>query len=189
MDNLILLQINWFTKSYTSLVKKVIGSIIKKAYLNNNNITLKTNQSNVKIVLLFLNKHTLCRYKQLIDIAAEDVPTNSNRFTINYIISSITYNHRVLLSITTNELDYLPSAVSIFSSACWLEREVWDLFGVFFKGNPDLRRILTDYGFSGHPLRKDFPLSGFYEIYYSLDKKRILTEPIELAQEYRVFTL
>jgi len=189
MNELVLIQLNWFNKSYARLIKKIINSVAKAIFVHNNNIVIKTDITNLKLALFFLNKHTLCSYKQLIDIAAEDTPKNSYRFRVNYILTSLLYNHKVILSVTTNELNYLPSATGIFQGACWLEREVWDLYGIFFKNNPDLRRILTDYGFPSHPLRKDFPLTGFSEIYYSLEKKRILTEKVELAQEYRVFSL
>lgn len=189
MTNLILVQIDWFSKSYAKFLKNIGFSTIKKIFILKTNIVIKTSNNRLVTILLFLKNHSLCLYKQLIDIAAEDTPKHKNRFRLNYILSSILYNHRVIVSLNTNELTYLPSVTKIFSSAGWLEREVWDLYGIFFTGNTDLRRILTDYGFSGHPLRKDFPLTGFHEIYYSLEKKRILTEPVELAQEYRIFTL
>lgn len=189
MQKTYLLQVDWFSKRYLVLIKEVLTPILKKAFLMKNNILLKVNKMILLSILNFLKKHALCLYKQLLDIAVEDTPKKRNRFRVNYILSSILYNAKIIVSLTANELTYLPSVTFIYSSACWLEREVWDLFGVYFRGNPDMRRILTDYGFSGHPLRKDFPLTGFFEIYYSLEKKRIITEPVELAQEYRVFSL
>jgi NADH/F420H2 dehydrogenase subunit C len=140
-------------------------------------------------LLFTLNKHTLFQYKQLVDIACYDFPGKKYRFSVNYILYSFKYNTRLIVIVKTNEVIPLPSITSLFKSANWLEREVWDLYGVFFDAHPDLRRILTDYGFSGHPLRKDFPLTGFVEVYYNDSKKRLRYEPVELAQEYRTFTL
>jgi NADH:ubiquinone oxidoreductase subunit C len=177
------------TKNYVHLIRQSFSPISNFFFIKKNQVIIKTSRKNIPKILLFLQKHSLCLYQQLIEIAAEDTPKKSMRFRVNYILSSINYSSKVLVSTITNEITYLPSVVGLFQSAGWLEREVWDLFGIYFVGNTELRRILTDYGFSGHPLRKDFPMSGFFEIYYSLERKKIVTEPIELAQEYRVFTL
>jgi len=150
---------------------------------------LKSSIKSLLPLTLFLKKHSLSCYSQLVDIATEDTPKQRNRFRINYILSSLLYGHKVIVTLSAHELQYIPSLVPLFLSAGWLEREVLDLYGLYFCGNLDLRRILTDYGFSGHPLRKDFPLSGFSEIYYSLDHNRIVVAPIELAQAYRIFTV
>ena len=121
------------------------------------------------------------------DIWGVDFPSNKERFEVNYLLLSIRFNIRIIVKVTVNEEDAIESVEEIFSSAGWLEREVWDMFGVYFVGNKDLRRILTDYGFEGHPLRKDFPLSGYTEVRYDDGEKRIVVEPSELAQEFRYF--
>lgn len=153
----------------------------------NNDVGLQTVIATAIPVLNFLNKHTLCLYRQLIDLVSYDVPSKNFRFTVNYLLNSLLYNARLVVSLRTSEVLYLYTAKDIFFGAVWLEREVWDMFGIFFKNNTDLRRILTDYGFAGHPLRKDFPLTGFYEVYYSVGEKRLRSAKVELAQEYRVF--
>jgi len=152
-------------------------------------VEIKTTPSNLRSILYFLQKETLCQYKQLVEIACYDFPGKKDRFSINYVLYSLRYNVRIIIVVKTNEVIPLPSITGLFESANWLEREIWDLYGIFFDQHPDLRRILTDYGFSGHPLRKDFPLTGFIEVYYNDSKKRLRYEAVELAQEYRVFTL
>jgi NADH/F420H2 dehydrogenase subunit C len=185
----VLLQKNWFLKKYVIFLKTVLKSIIKEIRLKNNDIEIKTTPNNLRALLYFLQNHTLCQYKQLSEIACSDIPGKKRRFSLAYVLYSLRYNAYIRVVIQTNEVLSIPSATPIYHSAGWLEREVWDLFGIFFENHPDLRRILTDYGFSGHPLRKDFPLTGFLEVYYNDSTKRMSYEPIELAQEYRSFTL
>eukprot|EP00794_Sanderia_malayensis_P018842 gene18842-20738_t len=138
-------------------------------------------------VLEFLRDHTNAQFKQLMDITALDVPTRPYRFEVVYSMLSLRFNTRIRIKTYTDELTPLDSAVPLFHSANWSEREVWDMYGIFFANHPDLRRILTDYGFEGHPQRKDFPLSGYTELRYDDELKRIVQEPIELAQEFRKF--
>ena len=126
--------------------------------------------------------------KVVSDIIAVDYPGRSNRFDIIYQILSQRYNSRMNVLVSIGELSSIPSITSLYKGASWYEREVWDLFGIFFEGHPDLRRILTDYSFEGHPLRKDFPLTGYFEIFYDDTQKRIVYEPVSLVQEYRYFT-
>ena len=126
-------------------------------------------------------------YQQLMEIAGVDYPEREERFEVVYHLLSITKNHRIRIRVTTDEDKPVPSVVDLFPVAGWLEREVFDMFGVLFDGNPDLRRILTDYGFRGHPFRKDFPLSGFVECRYSEEQKRVVYEPVKLAQDFRSF--
>jgi len=126
-------------------------------------------------------------FAQLMDITAVDYPTRPDRFDVVYAMLSLRHNIRVIIKITTDEDTPVPSVTSVFSSAGWLEREVWDMYGVAFEGNPDLRRILTDYGFEGHPLRKDFPLSGFVELRYDEAQQRVVYEPVKLMQDFRMF--
>ncbi len=147
------------------------------------------NMSDLLTISNFLKNHTLLNFKQLVEIAVIDRPGKTKRFKLNYILLNCLFNSRIILSTEVTEVDMPLSLVKLYKSAEWLEREVWDLFGIHFDGNSDLRRIMTDYGFKGHPLRKDFPLTGFLEIYYNDEEKKIVYEPVELAQEYRVFCL
>ncbi len=126
-------------------------------------------------------------YQQLMEIAGVDYPDRAERFEVNYHLLSLTKNHRIRVKVTTDEEQAVPSVVSIWPVAGWLEREVFDMYGVLFSGNPDLRRILTDYGFQGHPFRKDFPLTGYQELRYSEEQKRVVYEPVKLAQDFRTF--
>ena len=153
----------------------------------NGELTLSVPASSIKEVLLFLRDHTNCQFKVLIDICGVDYPEKEARFEVVYHLLSIKYNSRIRVKVAVDELTPIDSVTSIYNSAGWYEREVWDLYGVFFSNHPDLRRILTDYGFEGHPLRKDFPVSGYVEFRYDDSKKRVISEPVELAQEFRYF--
>jgi len=135
----------------------------------------------------FLKNHTNTQYKMLMDITAIDYPSKNLRFEVVYNVLSIQYNTRIRIKIRSTELTPLNSIISIYSSAAWYERETWDMFGIYFSNNTDLRRILTDYGFEGHPLRKDFPLSGYVEVRYDDSEKRVITEPVEITQDFRYF--
>lgn len=126
-------------------------------------------------------------FKVLVDVTAVDYPGRPERFEVVYQLLSIRLNRRVRVKVTADETTPVPSITSIFSSAGWYEREVWDLFGIYFADHPDLRRILTDYGFDGHPMRKDFPLTGYVEVRYDEDRKRVVYEPVRLKQEFRTF--
>ena len=126
-------------------------------------------------------------FKVLIDVCGADYPDREKRFEVVYSLLSLKHNRRVRMKTMTDEHTPVPSAVTIFSSANWYERETWDLYGIFFSDHPDLRRILTDYGFEGHPLRKDFPLTGYVEMRYSEEAKRVVYEPVKLAQDFRTF--
>jgi|TARA_B100000959_G_scaffold77954_1_gene82748 NADH-quinone oxidoreductase subunit C len=137
--------------------------------------------------ILFLKTNDKCRFKQLIDITAVDFPNKEKRFKIVYLLLSHENNLRVVVNTNIEEKKIPLSLTKIFPSANWMEREIFDMYGISFKDHPDLRRILTDYGFIGHPLRKDFPLTGHTEVRYSEDKKKVISEPVKLDQEYRVF--
>ncbi len=143
--------------------------------------------SAVPKLLTFLRDDQNCQFKQLVDVTAVDYPDREARFTVVYNLLSLRHNQRVRVKTAVADGVPLASVVGVFSSANWLEREVWDLFGVAFSGHPDLRRILTDYGFEGHPLRKDFPLTGHVEVRYDEDQKRVVYEPVKLTQEFRNF--
>jgi NADH dehydrogenase (ubiquinone) Fe-S protein 3 len=135
----------------------------------------------------FLRDHINSQFKILIDVTAVDYPSRTLRFEIVYNLLTIQYNSRIRIKSCLDEITPIDSVTNLFSSAGWWEREVWDMFGIFFSNHPDLRRILTDYGFEGHPLRKDFPLSGYVEVRFDDSEKRVRTEPIELDQELRYF--
>ena len=137
--------------------------------------------------LSFLRDDPKCRFTVLCDICGVDYPDRPERFDVVYNLLSLKLNQRIRLKVETDEEQPVPSAIGLFSAAGWLEREAWDLFGIYFADHPDLRRILTDYGFEGHPLRKDFPLTGYVELRYDEEQKRVVYEPVKLKQEFRSF--
>ncbi|XP_046684896.1 NADH dehydrogenase [ubiquinone] iron-sulfur protein 3, mitochondrial [Homalodisca vitripennis] len=140
-------------------------------------------------VLQFLKDNHNAQFTNIVDIAGMDVPSRAYRFEVIYNLLSLRYNSRIRVKTYTDELTPLDSSCEVFKGSNWYEREIWDMYGVFFQNHPDLRRILTDYGFEGHPFRKDFPLSGYVEVRYDDEKKRVVVEPLELAQEFRKFEL
>ncbi|KAI8897848.1 hypothetical protein BC833DRAFT_539787 [Globomyces pollinis-pini] len=137
--------------------------------------------------LNFLKLHQATQFAQLVEIAGVDYPTKANRFELVYCLLSLQFNNRIIVKTFADEVSPVPSVTGIYKGANWMEREVYDMYGVFFTGHPDLRRILTDYGFEGYPLRKDFPLTGYVEVRYDDAKKRVVAEPLELAQAFRMF--
>ena len=138
-------------------------------------------------VLTFLRDDGNCLFKQLVDICGVDYPEREKRFEVVYNLLSLAQNQRIRVKVATDDQTPVPSIAQVFSAAGWYEREAWDLYGIFFSDHPDLRRILTDYGFEGHPLRKDFPLTGYVELRYDEDRKRVAYEPVKLVQEFRNF--
>jgi len=168
---------------------KVLSKIIPMSGIQvfNNEIVLIIRLKQIIPIIRFLRDHLNCQFKLLVAISGVDHLETSSRFEINYEILSLKFNSRIRIKTYTNEITCVASIVRIHSSANWWEREIWDLYGLFFKNHPDLRRILTDYGFEGYPLRKDFPLSGYTEVRYDERQKRIVCEPLELSQEFRVF--
>lgn len=150
-------------------------------------LSLHIPPSGVIPVLTFLKYHTACEFTQVSDITAVDYPTKDQRFEVVYNLLSVRHNARIRVKTYADETTPVPSICSLYDGANWYEREVYDLFGVLFTGHPDLRRIMTDYGFDGHPLRKDFPMTGYTEIRYDEEKKRIVVEPLELTQAFRNF--
>jgi len=155
--------------------------------INFGQLLIEINAEDLYSTILYLKTNDKCRFKQLIDITAVDYPEKYNRFKIVYLFLSHENNLRILLNINIEEKTSVPSISKIFPSANWMEREVFDMYGISFKDHPDLRKILTDYGFEGYPLRKDFPLTGHTEVRYSEDKKKVISEPVKLDQEYRDF--
>uniref|UniRef100_A0A2P2I1C7 NADH dehydrogenase [ubiquinone] iron-sulfur protein 3, mitochondrial n=1 Tax=Hirondellea gigas TaxID=1518452 RepID=A0A2P2I1C7_9CRUS len=154
-----------------------------------NELEILITPSGIVPVLMFLKHHINAQYTSICDLCGMDVPSREYRFEVIYNLLSLRYNSRIRVKTYTDELTPLDSAVAVFQGANWYEREVWDMYGVFFANHPDLRRILTDYGFEGHPFRKDFPLSGYVECRYDDEEKRVVVEPVELAQEFRKFDL
>ena len=159
----------------------------KKTKINHGQLFIETNVKTLYSIILYLKTNDKCRFKQLIDITAVDYPEREKRFKIVYLLLSHENNLRILININIDEITLVPSITKIFPSANWMEREVFDMYGISFKDHPDLRRILTDYGFEGYPLRKDFPLTGHTEVRYSEDKKKVVSEPVKLDQQYRDF--
>ena len=166
----------------SELTTKILSSEIKHDQIN---ICIEDN--NLIEVMIFLKTHSSTKFKQLIDITAVDYPERDKRFKMVYLLLSHEKNSRIKIEFDMKEGEILSSLTSIFPSANWMEREVFDMYGVEFKDHPDLRRILTDYGFKGHPLRKDFPLTGHNEVRYSEADKKVIYEPVKLEQNYRNF--
>jgi len=152
-----------------------------------NELEIQISPDGIIPTLTFLRDHTNAQFKQLMDVTAVDWPSRPYRFEVVYNLLSVQYNTRIRVKTYTDELTPIDSVAPLFHSADWAEREVWDMYGVFFSNHPDLRRILTDYGFEGHPFRKDFPLAGYYEVRYDEELKRVIQEPVEFAQEFRKF--
>jgi len=174
----------------TDLEKKINSELttkINKSEIKHNQIFIEINKENLIDVILFVKTNKSTKFRQLIDLTVVDYPEDNKRFKVVYLFLSHEFNHRLVLSYFINENEVIPSITSIFPAANWMEREVFDMYGVNFKDHPDLRRILTDYGFEGHPLRKDFPLTGHTEVRYSEEKKKVINEPVKLEQNYRNF--
>ena len=178
MENLKILE-----KTINSeLTSKIISSKI-----NHNQIHISIEDNNLIEVMLFLKTNSITKFRQLIDLTAVDYPEKDKRFRMIYLLLSHETNSRIVLDYNIKEGEFIPSITSIYPSANWMEREVFDMYGIEFKDHPDLRRILTDYGFKGHPLRKDFPLTGHNEVRYSEEEKKVIYEPVKLEQNYRNF--
>ena len=169
------------------LINSELTSKILNSDIQNNEILINVEIENLHATLLFLKTHENCKFKQLIDIVACDYPNSEKRFKIYYLLLSHEKNLRAKVLINFDIESKIPSITKLYPSANWMEREVFDMYGVKFKNHPDMRRILTDYGFVGHPLRKDFPLTGFTEVRYSEKDKKVISESVKLEQDYRNF--
>ena len=177
-------------KNLSDLEKKINSELttkVKNSKLKHNQIYLNIESDDLLEVILFLKNNNESRFKQLIDITAVDYPEKEKRFKLVYLFLSHEINSRIIVDFFVNENEIVSSLTSIFPSANWMEREVFDMYGIKFKDHPDLRRILTDYNFEGHPLRKDFPLTGHNEVRYSEYNKKVIYEPVKLEQNYRNF--
>ena len=172
------------------LEKKINSELttkIKKSEIRHDQLYIGIDSEDLIDVILFIKSNENTKFRQLIDVTVVDYPENIQRFKVIYLFLSHEFNQRIILSYLISENEVIPSLTSIYPAANWMEREVFDMYGVKFKDHPDLRRILTDYGFEGHPLRKDFPLTGHTEVRYSEDQKKVIKEPVKLEQNYRNF--
>ena len=172
------------------LEKKINSELttkIKESKIKHNQLYITINSEDLLDVILLLKTNKNTKFRQLIDITAVDYPENQKRFKIVYLLLSHEFNQRIILSYFISENEKISSLTKIFPSANWMEREIFDMYGIKFNDHPDMRRILTDYGFEGHPLRKDFPLTGHNEVRYSEDEKKVIYEPVKLEQNYRNF--
>jgi len=173
--------------TYGSYLTQCLPKFVQQFSVLKDELTLYVAPSGVVPVLTFLRDHSNSQFKTVMDIAGVDYPSRSQRFEVVYHLLSHRYASRIRVKTYADEVTAVPTAVGIFRGADWYEREVWDMYGVLFDGHPDLRRILTDYGFEGHPLRKDFPLTGYTEVRYDEEKKRVVYEPLQLTQAFRNF--
>ena len=172
-------------EAYRDTLPAALGEHLLEASEEHGELLLRVRRESIEDVLRLLrDEHD---YQQLMEIAGVDYPSRPERFEVVYMLLSLTRNHRMMVKLTTDEATPVPTVTTLWPNAGWLEREVFDMFGVLFDGNTDLRRILTDYGFEGHPFRKDFPLTGYTEVRYSEEEKRVVYEPVELAQDFRSF--
>lgn len=167
------------------VLSAALGDMVVEAREANGEVIIEVKRERIEDALRLLRDNH--EYQQLMEIAGVDFPQRANRFEVVYMLLSVTKNHRILVKVSTDEAHPVPTVTTLWPVAGWLEREVYDLYGVVFDGNPDLRRILTDYGFEGHPFRKDFPLTGYQEVRYSEEEKRVVYEPVKLAQDFRSF--
>ena len=178
MDNL---------KSLEKIINSELTTKIKSSFIKFDQIYLNVNHNDLLECVTFLRSNSKTKFKQLVDLTAVDYPNNKERFKLVYLFLSHEFNTRLILDFWIHENEIINSITEIYPSANWMEREVYDMYGVNFKNHPDLRRILTDYNFEGFPLRKDFPLTGHKEVRYSEDEKKVIYEPVKLEQNYRNF--
>ena len=168
-------------------IEAQLGEAINAAVIANGELTLEARRAEIVKVISFLRDDPICKFSSLIDICGVDYPSRERRFDVVYHMLSMAHNTRIRIKVTTDEATAVHSITSLFPNADWYEREAFDMYGILFENHPDLRRILTDYGFEGYPLRKDFPLSGFVEVRYDEERKSVVYEPVNLPQEYRSF--
>ena len=178
---------NQILKDCGDYIVAALPNEVLDATVANGELVLTIHRDAVLKVLKFLRDDANCQFKQLMDVCGVDHPEREKRFDVVYNLLSLVHNVRARVKLETDETTPVPSVAGIFSSAGWWEREAWDMYGIVFADHPDLRRILTDYGFEGHPLRKDFPLTGYVEVRYDDEQKRVVYEPVKLTQEFRTF--
>lgn len=174
-------QLNEYIKS------SKLGQSIKDSATQIDELTITTTPDNIAELLMFLRDDKKCMFKQLLSICGVDYPEKEKRFEVIYNLLSLEHNQRIRVKVNADTQTLIPTVTNIFASASWYEREIWDMYGILFANHPDLRRILTDYVFEGHPLRKDFPLTGHLEVRYDIERKQVVYEPVTLTQEFRNF--
>ena len=174
-------------KDLASHLDATLGDYLQSSEARHGELTLRVTVEALERIMKFLRDDSACHFEMLIDICGVDYPHREPRFDVVYHLLSISNNLRIRVQVGVDEEDSVPTLSAIYSAAGWFEREVWDLYGVYFTDHPDLRRILTDYGFEGHPLRKDFPLTGYIEVRYDDEQKRVVYEPVKLTQDFRSF--
>jgi NADH-quinone oxidoreductase subunit C len=168
-------------------IEAALSEAVIAVDLAGDELVVKVRRERIVRVLTFLRDDVNCQFKQLMDVCGADYPEREGRFEIVYNLLSLTHNQRIRVKLQTDARSPVPTVTGVFNSANWWERETWDMYGVYFRDHPDLRRILTDYGFEGHPLRKDFPLTGYVEVRYDDLEKRVVYEPVKLTQDFRSF--
>jgi len=174
-------------KELAAQIKAELGEDITDTNIAHGELFVGVKAEAIKKVLTYLRDDSNCKFQVLSDICGVDYPERAKRFDVVYNLLSLKHNQRITLKVQTDPRTPVESAVSVYPAANWFEREAWDMYGIMFSGHPDLRRMLTDYGFDGHPLRKDFPLTGYVEVRYSEEEKRVVYEPVSLTQEFRKF--
>ncbi|MBH00856.1 MAG: NADH-quinone oxidoreductase subunit C [Candidatus Pelagibacter sp.] len=173
--------------SLEKIINSELNTKINSTYIKHNELRLNVDPGDIMEVVLFLKNNPSTKFRQLIDVTAVDYPNSEKRFRLVYLLLSLENNKRISIDYYIKENDLVSSITAVFPSANWMEREVFDMYGINFKDHPDLRRILTDYNFEGHPLRKDFPLTGHNEVRYNEENKKVVYEPVKLEQNYRNF--
>jgi NADH-quinone oxidoreductase subunit C len=168
-------------------VGATLGDVLLAGVVERGELTLRVQTAAIVRVLTYLRDQSNCQFKMLVDLCGADYPDRDQRFEVVYHLLSLKHNQRVRVKVTTDETTPVPSATGVFGAANWYEREVWDMYGVYFADHPDLRRLLTDYGFEGHPMRKDFPQTGYVEVRYDEEQKRVVYEPVVMRQDWRSF--
>jgi NADH-quinone oxidoreductase subunit C len=175
------------TPEFQEAVNAALGADLLASTVEHGQLIVTVPAERIVSVVTMLRDDPKFLFEQLIDVCGVDYPDRQQRFEVVYALLSVSLNHRLRVKVATDEDTPVPSVVAVYPSANWFERETWDLYGVFFADHPDLRRILTDYGFDGHPLRKDFPLTGYVELRYDPDQRRVVYEPVKLTQDFRTF--
>ena len=174
-------------KDLGELIATALPGEVEATSVETGELSITVKRDNIVKAMTYLRDDVNCQFKIMLDACGVDYPDREQRFDVVYNLLSLTHNFRIRVKVRTTENEPVPTITGVFSSAGWWEREAWDMYGIYFSDHPDLRRILTDYGFEGHPLRKDFPLTGYKEIRYDDEKKRVVYEPVKLTQEFRSF--
>jgi NADH-quinone oxidoreductase subunit C len=174
-------------EEFGEMIRAALPGAVRACAVSKGELCIVAERPRIVEVLTFLRDDPRCLFKVLVDLCGVDYPERAERFEVVYNLLSLKHNRRIRVKVTTDEESLVPSVTGVFSAAGWFERETWDMYGVFFADHPDLRRILTDYGFEGHPLRKDFPLTGYVEVRYDPEQRRVVYEKVKLTQDFRSF--